>query len=77
MLHLRFFCTNVIERRGRKLKVSVSSKTIVSFFKIFIFSYIRGGSICNDTTLITQPIIALEFFTVFGTKDQDLILNGA
>ena len=30
----------------------------------------EGGSIYNGNTLITQPTGALEFYTLYGTKDQ-------
>ena len=30
----------------------------------------EGGSIYNGNTLITQPTDALDFYTLYGTKDQ-------
>ena len=48
-----------------------------SLFSIYALesSIYEGGSIYNGNTLITQPTGALEFYTLYGTRDQGLTFS--
>ena len=60
---------------GDKVKMFLKNFLLVTF--TCNKRFLTGGSIYNGNTLITQPTGALEFHTLYGTKDQGLTFSMA
>ena len=49
--------------------LSEVKKKYITLLTQFYYEFVRGVSIYNGNTLITLPTGALEFYTLYGTKD--------